>query len=346
MQKNIAAILEKQKKDLVLTNINIPTPTKGYVLVKIKYSGICHTQLNEINGVLGKDKFLPHAMGHEGVGEIIKIGGGVKKLKRGDIVVISWVKKKIRTTYNPTSYSTNYKKFNTGGCNTLLNYSLVSEDRVYKLDDKNKYYRESILLGCALPTATNAILYNSVVNKQSKVLVMGMGGLGYASMLVLNYLGCKKIVCIDSNKKKLSLIKKSNNLIFIHINEKLITDFIKKNYETFDLIIDCTGSKKLIEKSFSLLKKYVGKFILIGNTKLNEQISIKAWDLIFGKTVTGAWGEGGVSMKNFKIIEKIFLSQIKNIKKILPKKNYSILKVNKAIEDFKNGKILRPIIKF
>lgn len=346
MRKNIAAILEKQKKELVLTNLNIPTPSKGYVLVKIKYSGICHTQLNEIDGVLGKDKFLPHTMGHEGVGEIIKVGDAVKKFKKGDMVIISWVKKKINTKYNPTNYITNSKKINTGGCNTLLNYSLVSEDRVYKLDRRNKYYRESVLLGCALPTATNAILYNSGVNKESKVLVMGMGGLGYASMLVLNYLGCKKIVCIDSNKKKLSLIKKSNNLIFVHVNEKLILDFVDKNYESFDLIIDCTGSKKLIEKTFSLLKKYVGKFILIGNTKLNEQISIKAWDLIFGKTVTGAWGQGGVSMKNFQLVEKIFLSQIKNIKKILPKKNYSILKVNEAVEDFKNGKILRPIIKF
>ncbi len=346
MQKNIAAILVKQKKKLVLNNIKIPTPSKGYVLVKIKYSGICHTQLNEIDGVLGKDKFLPHAMGHEGVGEIIEIGNGVKKLKKGDMVVISWVKKIMKKNYTQINYNSNNKKINTGGCNTLLNFSLVSEDRVFKLSKRNIYYRESILLGCALPTATNAILYNSTVNKHSKVLVMGMGGLGYACMLVLKYLGCKKIICIDSNRKKLSLIKGTNNLKFMYLNDRLMDNFIKKNYETFDLIVDCTGSKKLIGKSISMIKKYTGKFILIGNTKLNDKVSIKAWDLIFGKTISGAWGRGGVSMKNFKIIEKIFLSQIKDIKKFLPKKNYSIFRINKAIEDFKYGKILRPIIKF
>ena len=53
-----------------------------------------------------------------------------------------------------------------------------------------------------------------------------------------------------------------------------------------------------------------------------------------------------MKMKNFSKIEKIFINQIKNIKKILPKKNYSIEKVNIAINDFKLGKILRPIIKF
>ena len=44
------------------------------------YSGICHTQLNEISGILGKDRFIPHCEAHEGVGEL-NIGLGVKDLK-------------------------------------------------------------------------------------------------------------------------------------------------------------------------------------------------------------------------------------------------------------------------
>ena len=66
------------------------------------------------------------------------------------------------------------KKINTGGCNTLLNYSLVSEDRVFKLKN-NKYLRESVLLGCALPTASNAIIHNSSVGKKSKGINHGDG---------------------------------------------------------------------------------------------------------------------------------------------------------------------------
>ena len=63
-----------------IINLNIPELNNGYVLVKMKYSGIFHTQLNEINGILGKDKYLPHCMGHEGTGEIIKVGKGCKKI--------------------------------------------------------------------------------------------------------------------------------------------------------------------------------------------------------------------------------------------------------------------------
>ena len=65
--------------------------------------------------------------------------------------------------------------------------------------------------------------------------------------------------------------------------KKILKNFIKLNKERYDLIIDCTGSKKLIENTFPLCKRFTGKFIMIGNTKLNEKISLGAWDFILEK---------------------------------------------------------------
>jgi len=343
---NKAIVLTEQKKSLSFYDINVPELTDGYVLVKMKYAGICHTQLNEISGILGRDKFLPHCIGHEGVGEIIKKGKNVKSAKVGDLVVVSWIKKKLQKKYKPLVFDSKGKKINTGGCNTLIKYSIVSDNRIFKINKKNKFLRESVLLGCAIPTASNAILNVANINKNSKVLILGMGGLGYSSLLVLNYLKCKDIVAIDSNKKRLKLIK-DKNMKFIHLeNKNKLNFFIKDNHEKFDLIIDCTGSKKLIEKTFPLCKKFGGQFVIIGNTKIHEKISINSWDIISGKTLTGAWGKGGTIMNNFEINQKILIDQIKNIKKILPKINYKLSKINKAIDDFKKGKVLRPIVEF
>ena len=344
--KNLSAVLIRQKKKLSLLNLDVPELNNGYVLVKMKFAGICHTQLNEISGILGKDKFLPHCMGHEGVGEIIKVGKGVSKFKIGDKVVVSWIRKKDKKTYGPAFFHYEGKKINTGGCNTLMQYSLVSANRVFKMSQNNKYFRESTLLGCALPTASNAILNVAKIKKNSRVLIMGMGGLGYSSLLVLNYIKCKDIVCIDNNLKRLNLTSKSVNTNFKEINDSNIEKFLKNNYEKFDYVIDCTGSKKLIQKTHSLCKKFSGKFIIIGNTKINERVSLKTWDFIFGKTITGAWGDDGTFMKNFKLNEKILINQIKNVKKILPKKNYNISEINTVVNNFFKGKILRPIIKF
>lgn len=173
-----------------------------------------------------------------------------------------------------------------------------------------------------------------------------MGGLGYSSLFVLNYLNCQDITCIDNNVKKLNLVKNRKGVNFKLINPSNMQEFLRSNKDNFDLIIDCTGSKRLIENTFSLCKRFVGRFIIIGNTKLNEKISLRAWDFIFGKTFTGAWGNGGTTMKSFEINEKILINQIKNVKKILPKKDYTLNDINRAINDFKDGKVLRPIIKF
>ena len=103
--------------------------------------------------------------------------------------------------------------------------------------------RESVLLGCALPTAANALINVAKVNRKSKVLVMGMGGLGYSSSFVLNYLKVKDVTCIDNNKKRLNLIKNLKNVNFKYLNKNNINNFIKNNFEKFEVIIDCTDQK-------------------------------------------------------------------------------------------------------
>jgi D-arabinose 1-dehydrogenase-like Zn-dependent alcohol dehydrogenase len=140
LKKNLAAVLVKQHNKLSVYKLeNLSFIPARYVLIKVKYSGICHTQLNEIRGVLGKDKFLPHCIGHEGVGVVVKVGSGVKNVKIGEKVVISWIKNRInKQKYDHVHYQYKGKKINTGGCNTLLNYSLVSDDRVFKISNKNK----------------------------------------------------------------------------------------------------------------------------------------------------------------------------------------------------------------
>ena len=57
-KKNLSAVLTKQNRKLSVLDLEIPKLNNGYVLVKMKFSGMCHTQLNEISGVLGTDKFL------------------------------------------------------------------------------------------------------------------------------------------------------------------------------------------------------------------------------------------------------------------------------------------------
>ena len=88
-----AAILVEQQKPLVIDEIRMPEALEiGQVLVKIHYSGVCGSQLGEIDGAKGPDAYLPHLLGHEASGTVVAIGPGVKQVKPEDLVVLHWRK--------------------------------------------------------------------------------------------------------------------------------------------------------------------------------------------------------------------------------------------------------------
>ena len=66
--KSLAAVLVQQKAPLELIEVDLPALAPGQVLVQLICSGICGSQIGEIDGVKGQDKFLPHLLGHEGGG--------------------------------------------------------------------------------------------------------------------------------------------------------------------------------------------------------------------------------------------------------------------------------------
>ena len=69
--------------------------------VKIIYSGICGSQLGEIDGVKGKDRYLPHLLGHEATGIVQEVGPGVKNFKNLDKVILHWKISKGCNSQNP-----------------------------------------------------------------------------------------------------------------------------------------------------------------------------------------------------------------------------------------------------
>ena len=71
-----AAILTSQHAPLEIDEVESPAALEfGQVRVQVHYSGICGSQLGEIDGVKGPDRFLPHLLGHEGSGTVLDVGG-------------------------------------------------------------------------------------------------------------------------------------------------------------------------------------------------------------------------------------------------------------------------------
>ena len=332
------AVLQNFNKPLkLIKNISIPNLKKDQVLVKMKYTAICGSQLFEINGQRGKNLYLPHLLGHEGTGYVVKTGFKNSKFKKNDKVFLSWIKSN-KKKYNKICYTHPNKKrtINAGPVTTFSNYTIVSDNCVYKLPKKINL-KKGVLLGCALPTGAGMVFNQSEKLNKKNVLVVGAGGIGVSSILALKAKKTKKIIVYEVNKKKIIFLKK----FFKNIDFCNNVDKLKKNY--FDYVFECSGKSENIELGFELLKND-GKCIFATHPKFNKKITFNPHDFIKGKKIEGSWGGNVTFSKDLKKLTKLILN-IKFIEKIFFKKSYSLLNINKAILDFKNGKNIRTLIK-
>ncbi len=119
-----AAVLVENRKPLVIDTIETSPLQFGQVLVKLFCSSICGAQLNEIDGIKGKDSFLPHLLGHEGTGEVLEYGEGVTTVAQGNRVVLHWRKGSGIHAPTPKYKSNKLGTVNAGWVTTFNEYTM------------------------------------------------------------------------------------------------------------------------------------------------------------------------------------------------------------------------------
>lgn len=329
-----AAVLKK-KNTVEIRQLKEPSVLKkGQIFVKVLYSSICHTQIQEIEMKRGKDSYLPHCLGHEGVGVVKKIYKKCTKFKVGDKICLTWVKSGKTISKGNIYLDKKNKKVNSGPVHTLNEYAVIDESRIYKLD-KSKNIKNQVLLGCAMPTAFNIFLENKI-KKNANICVLGGGGLGISFILIAKSLGFKQISLLDKNYKKLKILKRKFQISVFNSIEQIPK-------ENFDIVVECTGSIGIFQDSIKLVKKFGGKVIIIGNYDKKFISKLDPWNIIEGKTLKGAWNSE-INFKNkFSKLQKVFKRLRTNF--YFSNKIYKLDEINLAINDFKNGKVIRPLIK-
>ena len=336
-----AAILVELKKPLIIDEICLPENLEpGQVLVKIHFSGICGSQLGEIDGVKGFDNYLPHLLGHEGSGNVIEVGPGVRHVKPNDHVVMHW-RKGVGENAEGAKYLSNNGIINSGQITTFQEYAVVSENRLTKVKHAKKLISIMPLLGCAIPTSWGLLYNEAGFKKEQSLLIFGAGGLGVTTALIAKIAGCKNILLIDkfSNKKK--MLKKMN------IKFMLLNKFIKMRKNLFSLVIDTTGSSKVMGEAFNYVSKN-GKLIFVGQPKKNSVLKIKNPIRLFNPPndhIKIISSDGGLFKPelHMKIIYKLLINNSQKFKKLITR-IISLNNINKGIELIKRGKEIRVCI--
>jgi|TARA_B110000116_G_C16796023_1_gene566774 S-(hydroxymethyl)glutathione dehydrogenase / alcohol dehydrogenase len=337
-----SAILVKSGKALVIDEVELPQKLSfGQVLVDIKYSGICGSQINEIDATKGTDKYLPHLLGHEGSGVVERIGEGVTRIKKGDHVVLHW-RKSSGVEAEAAKYNWKGKPVNSGKVTTFSEKSIVSENRLTVIP-KNFDLRIAPLFGCAIPTGFGVVNNDAQVKIGQSVVIFGIGGVGLNIAQASKMVSANPIIGIDINEKKLRLGKKFGVTHGFLSKTKNLKDKIAKLIDPSgaDVCIDTTGISSVIEEAYKLTNEN-GKTILVGVP--NNKISIYSLPLHFKKILKGS--HGGSAVPDVEIPRYIRLIKEKKMTlKNLITHQFNLSEINKAVSLFRSGNSGRIIIK-
>jgi len=245
--KNIAPIKEKP---LVREDLPIPQPGPEQILVRISTCGICHTELDEIEGRL--EARLPIIPGHQVVGRVESVGSGAAKFKSGDRVGIGWINSSCRKCDFCREGNENLcPEFRGTGCDAnggYAEYTIVSEDFAYPIPDRFSDMEAAPLL-CAGAIGYRALRLTNLRDGQ----ILGLFGFGASAHIVI------QIVKHKYSSSKVFVFTRPRQQEHQDLARKLGADWVGATGEAppskLNCAIDFTPAWKPIVEALKALEK-------------------------------------------------------------------------------------------
>jgi alcohol dehydrogenase len=215
-------------RPLKIEELDLAPPGVGEILVRIKAAGLCHSDLSVING--DRPRPMPMALGHEAAGIVETLGDGVHDLAVGDHAVLVFVPScghchpcaegrpalcepgaaangagsllngARRLTRNGQTINHHL------GCSAFATHAVVSRRSAIKIEHELPF-EHAALFGCAVLTGVGAVVNTAQVRAGTSVAVIGLGGVGLASVLGAAAAGARQVIAVDLADNKLALAK-------------------------------------------------------------------------------------------------------------------------------------------
>lgn len=355
-----AAVLYEYKKPLVVEELDIESPHKGEVKVKMAATAVCHSDIHFMIGDLPGT--LPFVPGHESAGYVDEVGEGVTSVKPGDPVVVSLLRScgecKFCKTGLPSMCNakwpldTESRWKNKKGepvyhglrVASFAEYAIVDKSQVVPIPADMPMDRAA-LLACGVITGYGAVVNRAKVRPSNSVAVIGVGGVGLNAIQGAAISGAYPIIAVDMLDNKLEAAKGFGATHGVNGSK---VDPVEKVREITggygaDYVIITVGVTAAIAQAVAMLGRQ-GTAVIVGLA--TEMLSVSPMDIIDGeKVITGSFmGTTNLSQDIPKLIA-LYKAGILKLDELITAR-YSLDQINEAIESVEKGKALRNVIVF
>lgn len=278
------------REDIRFEEIDKPTPGEGQVLIKVKYTGICGSDIPRVNG--DACHFYPNVLGHEFSGTVEEVGEGVTSFKAGDRVagvpLIPCMKCEDCQKGN-YSLCKNYSFIGSREFGSFAEYVVVPEKNAVKFEDSVSFEQ-----GAFFEPATVALhgLKRVPYEGGKTVAILGGGTVGMFVMQWAKIFGAAEAVVFDIEPARLELGKRLGATAGINTLDK---DFMEQAMELtegrgFDYVFETAGNTITMKMAFELAANKAN-ICFVGTPTKEISFSVKEWENMNRKefTMTGSW---------------------------------------------------------
>jgi S-(hydroxymethyl)glutathione dehydrogenase / alcohol dehydrogenase len=283
-----AAVLERTGATLEVQELALASPGAGEVLVRLHASGVCHSDLNAVDGTA--ETRCPAVLGHEGAGVVEAVGEGVRRVAVGDHVALSWLPSCGECAECgrglPQLCSTIWPAMATGGLidgtsrlsrnggDPIYHYSFLStfaeacvvpERSCVPIAD-DVPFDVAGLVGCAVTTGVGAVWWTAGVRPGDRVAVLGCGGVGLSALMAAVAVGAEPVLAVDAVPGKLELARSlgaTQGVLWAGSPETTAEAVREASGGGVDYAIEATGRPQAMQAAF-LSTRARGAAVLIG----------------------------------------------------------------------------------
>ncbi len=367
--KTRAAVAWKAGAPLTIEEVDLQGPQAGEVLIEIKATGVCHTDLYTLSGS-DPEGLFPAILGHEGAGIVVETGPGVTSLRAGDHVIPLYTPEcrqckyclsrktnlcqAIRSTQgrglmpdSTSRFSLDGKPlFHYMGTSTFSNYIVVPEIAVAKVRE-DAPFDVICYIGCGVTTGVGAVVFSAKVEAGANVVVFGLGGIGLNVIQAAKMVGADKIIGVDLNPEREALARKFGMTHFINPNkvENVVDHIIQLTDGGADYSFECIGNTKVMRQALECCHKGWGKSFIIGVAEAGAEISTRPFQLVTGREWRGSAFGGARGRTDVPKIVDWYMEGKLNIDDLITHR-LPLERINEGFDLMKSGESIRSVVLF